>query len=66
VQVLRGARDVLAHTHVVICEADMDDFQAINQTLVDAGFVKMQEERRRFILKQLDEMLAEQRARTKR
>ena len=57
---------MLAHTHVVICEADMDDFQAINQTLVDAGFVKMQEERRRFILKQLDEMLAEQRARTKR
>ena len=37
-QVLRGARDVLAHTHVVICEADMDDFQALNQTLVDAGF----------------------------
>jgi len=26
----------------------------------------MQEERRRFVLKQLDEMLAEQRARTKR
>jgi FkbM family methyltransferase len=37
-QVIRGARDLLAHTHVIICEADMDDFQAINQNLVDAGF----------------------------
>jgi Methyltransferase FkbM domain len=37
-QVLRGARELLGHTHVVICEADMDDFQAINRMLVDAGF----------------------------
>jgi FkbM family methyltransferase len=37
-QVLRGARELLAQTHVVICEADMDDFQAINRTLVDAEF----------------------------
>jgi FkbM family methyltransferase len=38
VQVLRGARELLARTHVVVCEADLDDFQAINQTLVDAEF----------------------------
>jgi FkbM family methyltransferase len=38
VQVLQGAREVLAHTHVVICEADIDDFQAINQTLDETGF----------------------------
>jgi FkbM family methyltransferase len=37
-QVLRGARHLLARTHVVICEADMDDFQAINRTLVEAEF----------------------------
>jgi FkbM family methyltransferase len=37
-QVLRGARQLLGETLVIICEADMDDFQAINQTLVDAGF----------------------------
>ena len=37
-QVLRGARELLARTHVVICEADIDDFQTINRTLVDAGF----------------------------
>jgi FkbM family methyltransferase len=37
-QVLRGARELLARTHVVICEADMNDFQAINETLVGAGF----------------------------
>jgi len=30
-QVLRGAREVLAQTHVVICEADIDDFQTINR-----------------------------------
>jgi FkbM family methyltransferase len=111
VQVLRGARELLAQTHVVICEADMDDFQSINTTLVEAGFglfdltqphwladrtlgwfypvylhrklddlrsrafwdkrqdleaVKMQEERRRLILKQLGEILAEERARTRR
>lgn len=110
-QVLKGAGDVLANTHVVICEADMDDFHVINQILVDAGFglfdlthpnwlsdrtlgwfypvylhrsldhlrsrafwdeaqnlqaVKMQDDRRRQIVKQLDEMLAEERARTKR
>jgi FkbM family methyltransferase len=38
VQALRGARNVLANTAVVICEADMADFQAINSELVDAGF----------------------------
>jgi len=110
-QVLKCARQVLAHTHVVICEADLDDFQVINEALVDTGFrlfdltqpnwladrslgwfypvylhrdlahlrprafwnaaqnleaVKMQEERRRLILKQLSEILAEERARTKR
>lgn len=111
-QVLRGAREVLAHTHVVICEADMDDFQAINQTLVEAGFglfdltqprwladrslgwfypvylhrnldhlrsrafwdktqnqevLRLQGDRRRLILRQLADMLAEERAaRTKR
>jgi hypothetical protein len=32
----------------------------------DLQAVKMQEERRRLVLKQLDEMLAEQHARTKR
>jgi FkbM family methyltransferase len=37
-QVLRGAKELLAHTHVVICEADTDDFQAINQALIEAGF----------------------------
>lgn len=37
-QVLSGARDVLAHTHAVICEADVDDFQTINRMLVDSGF----------------------------
>jgi len=38
VQALRGARDVLGKTHVVICEADLDDFQAINAELVASGF----------------------------
>jgi FkbM family methyltransferase len=38
VQVLRGGRELLAQTSVVICEADMDEFQTINQTLVDADF----------------------------
>jgi FkbM family methyltransferase len=37
-EVLRGAREVLAKTHAVICEADLDDFEATNQALVDAGF----------------------------
>lgn len=35
---LVGARDVLENSNVVICEADIDDFQDINNTLVDAGF----------------------------
>jgi FkbM family methyltransferase len=35
---LRGARHVLAETNVVICEADIDDFHAINQALDEAGF----------------------------
>jgi FkbM family methyltransferase len=38
IQVLRGAREVLAQTHAVICEADLDDFEAINRAIVDAGF----------------------------
>ena len=107
-QVLKGARDVLTHTHAVICEADMDDFHALDRVLVDAGFglfdlthpnwladrtlgwfypiylhrsldhlksrafweqaqnrqvIKMQDDRRGRILKQLREMLAEERAR---
>lgn len=37
-QVLRGARQLLGETHVIICEADLDDFQVTNRTLVDAGF----------------------------
>ncbi len=37
-EVLRGAREVLRHTHVVICEADLDDFAALHQALVEAGF----------------------------
>ena len=35
---LNGARDVLANCNAVICEADIDDFQVINRTLLDAGF----------------------------
>jgi FkbM family methyltransferase len=38
VQVLRGARGVLEQTQVVICEADMDDFEQIDAALRDAGF----------------------------
>lgn len=38
VQALRGGADVLKQTSVVICEADIDDFEDINRTLVDAGF----------------------------
>jgi hypothetical protein len=38
VQALRGARKVLAETNVVICEADIADFQAINAEIVGAGF----------------------------
>ena len=37
--VLRGASDLLKNTHVVICEADIDDFQTINSILIDNGFV---------------------------
>jgi FkbM family methyltransferase len=37
--VLAGARNVLASTHAVICEADIDDFHDINRTLLEAGFV---------------------------
>jgi FkbM family methyltransferase len=39
VQALRGARNVLDKTSVVICEADLSDFQAINTELVAAGFL---------------------------
>lgn len=35
---LRGARNVLENCSVVVCEADIDDFQGINAMLVDAGF----------------------------
>lgn len=38
VQALRGARKMLAETSVVICEADIADFQAINAEIVGAGF----------------------------
>jgi FkbM family methyltransferase len=36
--VLRGASAVLKDTHVVICEADISDFQDINAALVESGF----------------------------
>src|SRR5262249_38288698 len=36
--VLSGAANVLSSTHVVICEADIADFQAINGALIAAGF----------------------------
>ena len=35
---LAGARDVLENCNVVVCEADIDDFQDINAMLVEAGF----------------------------
>jgi FkbM family methyltransferase len=35
---LAGAPGVLADTHTVICEADIDDFSDIHQTLTRAGF----------------------------
>jgi FkbM family methyltransferase len=35
---LTGARDVLANTHTVICEADLDDFHNIDKALVEVGF----------------------------
>jgi len=37
--VFRGAAETLARTTMVVCEADVDDFQELNQTLVAAGFV---------------------------
>ncbi|MCE9620417.1 MAG: FkbM family methyltransferase [Planctomycetes bacterium] len=37
--VLRGATGVLQETHLVICEADLDDFQNINKILTESGFV---------------------------
>jgi FkbM family methyltransferase len=36
---LKGARETLTQTDVVICETDMDDFPAINRIMEDAGFV---------------------------
>jgi hypothetical protein len=38
VEALEGARAMLEDTHVVICEADVADFQAINAELTGAGF----------------------------
>lgn len=38
VEALRGARRLLNDTHVVICEADVADFQVINAELTGAGF----------------------------
>jgi len=38
VAALRGAAAILEQTDVVICEADLDDFQAINAELVGRGF----------------------------
>ncbi|TWA97236.1 FkbM family methyltransferase [Bradyrhizobium stylosanthis] len=35
---LKGARDVLENCSVVVCEADIDDFQDINAALLEAGF----------------------------
>jgi len=35
--VLRGARRVLEQTDLVICEADMHDFQSLNRLMVEAG-----------------------------
>jgi FkbM family methyltransferase len=36
---LLGAREVLANSHAVICEADIANFESINRLLVQAGFV---------------------------
>ena len=36
--VLRGASKLLEDTHVVICEADLDDFQDLNAALTQHGF----------------------------
>jgi len=35
---LAGARDVLENSSVVICEADIEDFQGVNAILLDSGF----------------------------
>lgn len=35
---LKGARSMLENCSVVVCEADIDDFQDINAILLDAGF----------------------------
>ena len=35
---LRGASDVLANTEVVVCEADIEDFQELNAILAERGF----------------------------
>jgi len=38
VAALRGAAEVLANAEAVICEADVDDFHAIDRVITDAGF----------------------------
>lgn len=38
-EVLKGGANLLKHTHVVICEADVDDFGDINDILIRSGFV---------------------------
>jgi FkbM family methyltransferase len=37
--VLRGAASVLKDTNVVVCEADVDDFNTLHSILSDSGFV---------------------------
>jgi FkbM family methyltransferase len=37
--VLRGATEVLKDTHIVVCEADISDFQEINAVFVERGFI---------------------------
>lgn len=37
--VLRGAAEVLEKTHAVVCETDIDDFEAVNAVLAASGFV---------------------------
>jgi FkbM family methyltransferase len=36
---LRGGVDVLKNTHAVVCETDVADFEAVNTTLTERGFV---------------------------
>jgi FkbM family methyltransferase len=38
-EALRGANSLLKETHVIICEADIDDFPNINRLLEREGFV---------------------------